>query len=55
MIPDIEVLRKALKKWYRRSGKRNYSKQAIYNYRAKNAGFAEGVLKTIRLFHEAAG
>lgn len=55
LIPDIEVLRKALKRWYKLRGKRDNSKQVIRHYRMKNAGFPEGVLKTIRMFHDAAG
>lgn len=46
MIPDIEVLRKALKKWYRRSGKRNYSKQAIPIENMENS-MARMMLETI--------
>ena len=55
LIPDIEVLRKALKKWYRHRGIGDNSKQAIRHYRSKNFGLPEDVLKTIRVFHKAAG
>ena len=55
LIPDIEVLRKALKRWYRLRGIADNSKQVIRSYRIKRAGLAEGVLKTIRMFHDAAG
>lgn len=55
LIPDIEVLRKALKRWYKLRGKQDNSKQVIRHYRMKNAGFPEGVLKAIRMFHDAAG
>lgn len=55
LIPDIEVLRRALKRWYRLRGKEDNSKQVISYYRKKKAGLAEGVLKTIRTFHDAAG
>ena len=55
LIPDIEVLRKALKKWYRHRGIGDNSKQAIRHYRSKNLGLPEDVLKTIRVFHKAAG
>lgn len=55
LIPDIEVLRKALKRWYRQRGSADASKQAIRHYRGKNIGIPEGVLKTIQIFHDAAG
>lgn len=55
LIPDIEVLRKALKKWYRYRGVADNSKQAIRHYRSKNFGLPVDVLKTIRVFHKAVG
>lgn len=55
LIPDIEVLRRSLKRWYRLRGKEDNSKQVIRYYRKKIAGLAEDVLKTIRMFHDAAG
>lgn len=55
LIPDIEVLRKALKKWYRIRGEEDKSKQAISYYRQKGIGLPVGVLKTIQAFHDAAG
>lgn len=55
LIPDIEVLRRVLKRWYELRGMEDNSKQVIRYYRMKNAGIPEGVLKTIRTFHDAAG
>lgn len=55
LIPDIEVLRKALKRWYRLRESEDHSKQAIRYCRMKSSGIAEGVLKTLRAFHNAAG
>lgn len=55
LIPDMKVLERALNRWYRLRGVEDNSKQVIYYYRMKNTGIAEGVLKTIRAFHDAAG
>lgn len=55
LIPDIEVLRRALKRWYSIRGEADKSRQAISYYRQKKIGLPEGVLKTIRAFHDAAG
>mgnify|MGYP007075840477 CR=1 FL=1 len=55
LIPDMEVLRVALKRWYRIRGEEDKSKQAINYYRQKGIGLPEGVLQTIRAFHDAAG
>ena len=55
LIPDTEVLRKALKRWYHIRGEEDKSKQAINYYRQKGIGLPEGVLQTIRAFHDAAG
>lgn len=55
LIPDIQILRKALKRWYRIRGEEDKSKQAINYYRQKKIGLPEGVLKTLRAFHDAAG
>lgn len=51
LIVDIEVLRKALKKWYGIKGATDISKQVICMYRKKNLGLPEGVLKTLKTFH----
>ena len=55
LIPDIEVLRRALKCWYERRERKDNSRQVICHYRRKNMGLPEGVLKTLRAFHTAAG
>lgn len=55
LIPDMEVLREALKRWYRIRGEEDKSKQAINYYRKKGIGLPEGVLKTVKAFHDAAG
>lgn len=55
LIPDIEVLRSALKKWYALRGVADNSKEIIWICRKKNMGLPEDVLKTIRVFHKAAG
>lgn len=55
LIPDTEVLRKALKRWYHIRGEEDKSKQVIRYYRQKNISLPDGVLKTIRAFHDAAG
>lgn len=55
LIPDIEVLRKALKRWYEWRGIKDISKQIICHYRKRNFRFPEGVIKTIKVFHDAAG
>lgn len=54
-ILDTEILRKVLKRWYRIRGEEDKSKQAINYYRQKGIGLPEGVLQTIRAFHDAAG
>ncbi len=51
-IPDMEVLRKALKKWYKSQNADDRSVRVLYEYRKKNIGIPEGVLKTIKTFSE---
>lgn len=52
-IVDIEVLRKALKKWYAFRKQPDRSKQMIAYYRKSYFDFPDGVLKTIRLMHNS--
>ena len=51
-IPDMEVLRKALKKWYHYKKVADRSAKVINYYRKQNIGIPEGVLKTIKTFSE---
>ena len=55
MIVDVEVLRKALQKWYAIRNVNDISKQVICQYRKKGLGLPEGVLRTIKAFHTSAG
>lgn len=56
VIADIEVLRKALKKWYRFRNMPDNSKQVISYYRRNQSyGIPVDVLKTIRVLHNSAG
>ena len=55
LIPDMEVLRKALKRYYRHKGMEDCSKQAISYYRKKDIGIGEDVLKSLKLFHQSVG
>ena len=55
LICDIEVLRKALQKWYKLRGVEDRSKQAIYKCRRKDLGLKEDAIRTIRAFHLACG
>lgn len=52
-IPDMEVLRKGLKKWYQSQNADDRSARILYEYRKKNIGIPEGVLKTIKAFSES--
>lgn len=52
-IPDMEVLRKALKKWYQSKNADDKSARVLYEYRKKNIGIPDGVLKTIKTFSES--
>lgn len=53
LIVDIEVLRRALKKWYKLRGMNDNTKQIIYQYRKKSLGLPEDVIKTVKLFHKS--
>lgn len=56
VIVDIEVLRKALKSFYLDyKHTDDHSKQMIYKYRGKDLNLPEGVLATIKTFHNAVG
>lgn len=55
LIVDLEVLRRALKKYYQYKGVNDNSKQAISYYRQKDMGLPEDVLKTLKLFHKSVG
>ena len=55
IIVDVEVLRKALQKWYAIRNVNDISKQVICQYRKKGLGLPEGVLRTIKAFHTSAG
>lgn len=54
-ILDTEILRKALKRWYDSREKEDISKQVVRYYRKSGLGLPEGVLRTLRAFHDAAG
>lgn len=55
LIVDIDVLRRALKKWYQFRHMNDNTKQVIYEYRRKNLGLPEDVIKTVKLFHKSTG
>lgn len=55
LIPDFEILRRALKRYYRYKGMEDHSKQAVNYYRKKDMGIGEDVLKTLKLFHKSIG
>lgn len=55
IIIDIEILRRALKKWYQSRNMQDNSKQVIYMYRRNNMDFPEDVIKTMKAFKEALG
>lgn len=55
LIVDIEVLRQALRRWYCIRGVNDISKQIICQYRKKDLGLPEGVLKTLKAFHTSTG
>ena len=55
LIVDIEVLRQALKMWYRFKGVEDRSSQVIHKYRKKNLDIPEYVIATIKMFHQSAG
>jgi hypothetical protein len=52
-IVDVEVLRKALKKWYAFKKQADRSKQVIAYYRDNNFGMPEDVLRTIKQMHNS--
>lgn len=54
-ICDWAVFRSALRSWYSMRGVEDYSRQIISLYRKKGLGIPDGVLKTIKLFHQLAG
>ena len=53
LIVDIEVLRKALKKWYAFKKQADRSKQVIAYYRDNNFGMPEDVIRTIKQMHNS--
>ena len=55
LIVDDDILRKALKDWYKIRNANDISKQVIYQYRKKGLELPVGVLKTIKTFHTSAG
>lgn len=55
LIVDSEVLRVSLRRWYKERGMPDSSRQVLYQYKRKNIGLPEGVLKTIKAFHTSAG
>ncbi len=54
-IVDMEVLRKALKKWYSDKGKPDSSKSRITYYMKEEFGIPVDVLKTIKKIHISTG
>jgi hypothetical protein len=52
-IVDVEVLRKALKKWYAFKKQADRSKQVIAYYRDNNFSMPEDVLRTIKQMHNS--
>ena len=54
-IVDIEVLRKALKKWYRKNNKPDNSKNVVAYYKKEEFGIPVDVLKTIKKIHMSTG
>lgn len=50
-IPDTEVLKKALRRWYQYRNIEDRSDKVIYYYRKKNIGIPERVLRTVKMFH----
>ena len=52
-IVDVEVLRKALKKWYAFKKQADRSKQVIAYYRDNNFGMPEDVIRTIKQMHNS--
>ncbi len=54
-IVDIEVLRKALKKWYKNNHKPDSSKSRISYYMKEEYGLPVDVVKTIKKIHTSTG
>ena len=54
-IVDIEVLRKALQRWYKFRGMPDNSKRMVFYYRNGNFGIPKDVLKTVKLMHNSTG
>ncbi len=54
-IIDIEVLRKALKRWYRKNNKPDNSKSVIAYYKKEQFGIPIDVVKTIKKIHMSTG
>lgn len=54
IIVDMEVLRQALKKWYRFRKVEDRSNQILHKYRQRDLGIPECVIATIKLFHKSA-
>lgn len=52
-IVDVEVLRKALKKWYAFKKQADRSKQVIAYYRENNFGMPEDVIRTVKQMHNS--
>ncbi|MFR8779201.1 MAG: hypothetical protein ACLVF9_11245 [Enterocloster sp.] len=52
-IVDVEVLRKALKKWYAFKKQGDRSKQVIAYYRENNFGMPEDVIRTVKQMHNS--
>lgn len=52
-IVDVEVLRKALKKWYAFKKQADRSKQVIAYYRDNNFGMPEDVTRTVKQMHNS--
>lgn len=55
LIIDVEILRRALKRWYKFRNVNDNTKQIICQYRKKNFGLKSDVIRTIKMFHEASG
>ena len=52
-IVDVEVLHKALKKWYAFKKQGDRSKQVIAYYRENNFGMPEDVIRTVKQMHNS--
>lgn len=54
-LVDIEVLRKALKKWYEFRKTPDSSKRRVAYYMNGNFGIPKDVLRTVKLLHNSTG